>query len=87
MAKKIESYPSKVEDIKSKEKDALLDFVELLRDVVDGDEDAIEQLRKMLDVWDLLGTQMFENIFKGNDWDDEDDDWDDDDEASGETDE
>ena len=61
MAKPIEVFPEKgkqktaEEQAVSSPEEAIGDFLGLLRAVVDGDKDAIEELRSMLDTWDKIG--------------------------------
>lgn len=86
MAKTIEMFPRKGKQKDNKGQsfsspdEAIGDFLGLLRAVVDGDKDAIEELRLMLDVWDKIGFTMPNILSEEEDEEDENDYDDDDDE-------
>lgn len=77
MAKVIDMFPGMGKG-KQDEQALAEGFMALLREVVNGDKEAIEELRFLLDMWDKMGV---ENDEDDTDYDDDDmnddDDWDD----------
>lgn len=83
MAKAIEMFPEKGKQKKVEEQavsspeEAIGGFLGLLRAVVDGDKEALEELRSMLDTWDKIGLAMPD--FLSDDEEDDEDDYDEED--------
>lgn len=79
MAKTINMFTGKeekkkqIDDLGANPQDMFLDFLDLLHDVVDGDKEAMDELRFRLDLIDNLGLQ-FPTSGEDLDEDDEDDD-------------
>lgn len=77
-AKTIEMFPDKGKkknvgkQANSNPEEIVGDFLGLLRAVVDGDKEAIEELRSLLDVWDKIGFLMPDFLSDEEDYDEED---------------
>lgn len=84
MAKTIEMFPEKGKQ-KTAEKqavsspeEAIGDFLGLLKAVANGDKEAIEDLRSLLDEWDKIGFAMHDSLSDEEDDEEYEEDYDDD---------